>query len=124
VLPNEGIDPHYLAGLLNSRAISFFITSSGQQMESGYYSFEARFIRSAPIRILNLSDKAERTAHDRIVQWVKQILQAKKQAADVRSDRDKTFYENKCAALERQIDTLVYELYGLTDKEITTIEAD
>jgi hypothetical protein len=29
-----------------------------------------------------------------------------------------------CAALDRQIDALVYELYGLTDEEIAIIEAD
>src|SRR3712207_8171625 len=45
--------------LFRSRALSFFITSSGQQMESGYYSFEARFIRSAPIRAINFSDRKE-----------------------------------------------------------------
>jgi type II restriction/modification system DNA methylase subunit YeeA len=28
----------------------------------------------------------------------------------------------KCAALDRQIDALVYELYGLTDDEIKNVE--
>jgi hypothetical protein len=28
--------------------------------------------------------------------------------------QDKDFYKNKCAALDRQIDALVYELYALT----------
>ena len=40
------------------------------------------------------------------------------------SDKDKDFYENKCAALDSQIDQLVYELYGLTDEEIKLIEAE
>ena len=41
-----------------------------------------------------------------------------------RTERDRNFGENKCAALDRQIDALVYELYGLTDEEIAIVEAD
>ncbi len=39
-----------------------------------------------------------------------------------RSDRDRDHYESKCAALDRQIDELVYELYELTDDEIAIVE--
>jgi len=34
----------------------------------------------------------------------------------------KTYYENKCAGLDRQIDRLVYALYGLTADEIKIVE--
>ncbi len=30
------------------------------------------------------------------------------------TDRDRNHYESKCNALDRQIENLVYELYGLT----------
>ena len=36
--------------------------------------------------------------------------------------KDQDFYENKCAALDRQLDALVYELYGLTADEIKIVE--
>ena len=38
------------------------------------------------------------------------------------SDKDKDFYANKCAALDRQIDVLVYALYALTPDEIKIVE--
>jgi adenine-specific DNA-methyltransferase len=57
-----------------------------------------------------------------MVQLVDQMLEAKKQLASARTERDKTFYENKCATLDRQIDSLVYELYGLTEAEIAIVE--
>ena len=44
------------------------------------------------------------------------------QIAAARSERDKTFYENKCATLDHQIDNLVYELYELTPEEIAIVE--
>ncbi len=38
------------------------------------------------------------------------------------SDADKDFYGHRCAGLDRQIDALVYELYGLTADEIKIVE--
>jgi adenine-specific DNA-methyltransferase len=59
-----------------------------------------------------------------MVQLVKQMIGAKKRLAEARTDKDKRFYESKCASLDRQIDRLVYELYGLTDGEIAIIEGE
>ena len=60
---------------------------------------------------MNLSDAAERTQHDAIVKLVERILSAK--AADPAADT---------SALEREIDRIVYELYGLTEEEIAIVE--
>jgi hypothetical protein len=57
-----------------------------------------------------------------MVQLVEQMLDAKKQLAAARTERDKTFYESKCASLDRQIDELVYELNGLKPEEIAIVE--
>ena len=57
-----------------------------------------------------------------LTQLVDQMLEAKKQLAAARTEYDKTFYENKCATLDRQIDDLVYELYDLTPEEIAIVE--
>jgi hypothetical protein len=40
-----------------------------------------------------------------------------------RTARDHKLYGNKCVTLDRQIDTLVYELYDLTGDEIKLVEA-
>jgi hypothetical protein len=54
---------------------------------------------------------------------VQQRLDAVEQLATATTEKDKTYYENKCAALDGQIDRLVYELYGLTDDEIAIVES-
>ena len=53
---------------------------------------------------------------------VEAMLAAKKEFAKSQTDKDKTYYENKCAALDQQIDRLVYDLHGLTEEEIAIIE--
>jgi len=50
------------------------------------------------------------------------MLESKKQLSQAQTDKDKTYYENKGAALDRQIDRLVYDLYGLTEDDIKTVE--
>ncbi len=42
--------------------------------------------------------------------------------AGAQTNKDRTYYENKCASLDRQIDALVYDLYGLTEAEIKIVE--
>ena len=51
------------------------------------------------------------------------MLEAKQQLASARTERDQTFYESKCATLDRQIDNLVYELYDLRPEEIAIVES-
>ena len=46
--PNDDMQPRYLLGILNSAIVNWFVQTSGTQMESGYFSYEARFIRYRP----------------------------------------------------------------------------
>ena len=39
-----------------------------------------------------------------------------------KTDHEKTVLERQIAATDRQIDELVYELYGLTDEETKIVE--
>jgi hypothetical protein len=43
--------------------------------------------------------------------------------ASSQTDKDKAYYEKKCNTLVRQIDDLVYQLYGLSEKEIKIVES-
>ncbi len=112
----------YILGLLNSKLLEWFIRQTATQMRGGYYSFESRFIRNLPIRQIDFSNSADKTLHDKMVTKVEAMLEGKKQLTEAKTDKDKTYYENKCTALDHQIDRLVYDLYGLTDEEIEIVE--
>jgi type I restriction-modification system DNA methylase subunit len=123
ILPKPGYSRKFLLGLLNSKLLEWYIHQTATPMRGGWYSYESRFIRKLPIRLSDPSDKTFTECHDRVVQLVDQMLEAKKQLATARTERDKNFYESKCATLDRQIDNLVYELYDLTPEEISIVEA-
>jgi len=54
---------------------------------------------------------------------VEQMLLLNRQLAGAKTPDEKTKLERQIAATDRQIDQLVYELYGLTDDEIKIVEA-
>jgi hypothetical protein len=60
--------------------------------------------------------------HDALVKKVDMILDAKIRLNNASTDRDKNYYQSKCASLDSQIDKLVYNLYGLTEAEIQIVE--
>ena len=116
------VDPKYVLGLINSHLLFWKLEKLSNVFRGGWITCTKQYFGELPIRSIEFSNKTEKTQHDVIVQLVDQMLEAKEQLASARTERDKTFYENKCATLDRQIDTLVYELYDLTPEEIAIVE--
>ena len=57
-----------------------------------------------------------------MVKLVEQMLELHPKLAGARTPQEKTALERQIAATDTQIDTLVYELYGLTAEEIAIVE--
>ena len=94
------------------------MTAGGQQMESGYYSFEARFIRSAPIE---LPTGKEAT---RFRSLVEQMLGTKRQLLAAKSPHEKTRLERQAESAQEEIDEAVFDLYGVSPDEIEIVKAE
>ena len=60
--------------------------------------------------------------HDRMVELVEHMLTLHKQLAAAKIEHGKTALQRQIEATDRQIDALVYELYGLTAEEIKIVE--
>jgi hypothetical protein len=73
-------------------------------------------------RELNFSVPADKSRHDRMVQMVEQMLSFNKKLSAANTDHERTSLQRQIDATDRQIDLLVYELYGLTDEEIRIVE--
>lgn len=112
----------YLLALLNSRLLAWYFPFVSAPFRGGWMSANRQFLSQLPFRPVNFSKASEQSAHAEIVAKVEAMLVAKKALAAAKTDKDKTYYENKCASLDRQIDRLVYDLYGLTEEEIKLIE--
>ena len=72
--------------------------------------------------MIDISDAKDKARHDRMVRLVEAMLALNEKLAAARTSHGKTLIERQIAATDRQIDRLVYDLYGLTDEEIKMIE--
>jgi hypothetical protein len=113
----------YLLGILNSRLMSFLYPLVSNKIIAGSFPrLSVRDLKQLPIRIINFSDPTDKTRHDRMVKLVEQMLSLHKQLATVKTPDDKTRLQRQIDATNQHIDQLVYELYGLTEKEIQIVE--
>ncbi len=120
-IKNE-IDGNYLMAILNSRLFVFIYRLLALEAGRVLAQVKPTILEQLPIRIPDYSNFTDKNKHDEIVVKVAAMLTAKKQLSKAQTDKVKAYYENKCAALDRQIDRLVYELYDLTDDEIKLVE--
>ena len=57
-----------------------------------------------------------------MVALVEAMLDLHRKLAAAVTDQEKTVHQRQIVATDRQIDRLVYELYGLTEEEIGIVE--
>jgi hypothetical protein len=112
----------YLLGLLNSGLLSFYLKRMSTRFRGGYIALNRQYIEELPIRTINLSVPKDKARHDQMVELVGQMLTLHKQSPVAKTPDDKTRLQRQIDATDHQIDHLVYEFYGLTEKEIQIVE--
>lgn len=105
IMTSETLPIRFLLGLLNSKVLHHYFGYIGIMTAGGAYTLKAATIEAMPIPPSNEKQQKE------IIVLVDTILSKKKQ--DPQADT---------SAEEREIDSLVYALYGLTEDEIKIVE--
>ena len=85
-------------------------------------SYFTQFIEQLPIRRINFDDPTDVACHDKMITLVERMLALHKKLDAATIPGDKALYQRQIEATDRQIDALVYELYGLTEEEIRVVE--
>ncbi|MCX6698527.1 MAG: hypothetical protein NTV68_01155 [Methanomicrobiales archaeon] len=75
-----------------------------------------------PTRTINPSDPTDIARHDKMVSLVERMLDLNKRLPGARTDQEQTMIKRQIAATDKEIDELVYELYGLTEEERKIVE--
>lgn len=104
---NPNYSLKYILALLNSSTLNYRYKSIGKQTGGGVYEYFENGVGKLPI------PSATPAQQKPIITLVDKILAAK--SADPLADT---------TSLESEIDTLVYDLYGLTPEEIATVEGN
>jgi len=112
---------YYIAGLLNSRVLWKWYQHHAKRRGANL-EVNGNVLKRTPFRIINFSDRDAKSQHDRMVELVAQMLDLNRRLGKMKTARERTAVQRQIDATDRQIDGLVYELYGLSDDEIRLVE--
>ena len=116
----SSLSPNYVLGLLNSTLLFWRLHSISNVFRGGWITCTKQYVEILPIRTINFSGIADKASHDKIVSLVDRMLKLHKRTP--RTPQEKESLRREIEATDRQIDQLVYELYGLTEEEIRIVE--
>jgi hypothetical protein len=109
-----------LLGILNSRLAHFYFKQTCAALEGpgeSYLRFFGQYLEQFPVCAVPPKESAKITEH------VSQRTSLTAQLESEKNPESKTRLQRDIHATDRRIDQLVYELYGLTDKEVALVEA-
>lgn len=125
-LTDHNYSLYYLLALFNSKLLTFIFKClySGIHMGGGYLRFRTQYLQELPIRRIDFDNLSEKKTHDDLVALVDRMLELNKRLAPIRDvygyERDELVKE--IGRTDKEIDNLVYDLYGLTEEERKTVE--
>ncbi|MBI2918521.1 MAG: N-6 DNA methylase [Chloroflexi bacterium] len=115
----------YVLGLLNSSLLDWYFRQVSVPFRGGYRSANRQFIEPLPIHRINFGNRADKQMHDSLVALVERMLELNRRLSakgDV-YDSQRENAEREVERTDREIDDLVYDLYGLTSQERALVEA-
>jgi hypothetical protein len=120
--PSARVCSEYLLGLLNSKLLYWSLEQTSNIFRGGWITCTKQYFGELPIKIPDTTKPREKKLHDRIVSLVQRMLDLHKQLAAAKVPDEKTRIQRQIDATDKQIDQLVYNLYGLTEEEIKIVE--
>jgi len=122
-IPNESsLTYEYLMALLNSNLMHFLYDDLVGEQSRVFPEVKPVQLFKLPIRLIDFNHPEDKAMHDKIVKIVEQMLDLHKKVEASKTPDEKTRLQRQIDTTDSQINKLVYELYGLTDEEIKTIE--
>lgn len=112
----------YLLGILNSSVTYFLFKKVLPKLRGDYYEPSFVYFKDFPIHIVDFTDPSKVRRHTRMVGLVEGMLALHKKLSAALIPQERAVLERQIAATDREIDALVYELYGLTEEEIQLVE--
>jgi len=123
VITDVKLNPFYILGILNSKLISYlYVNSSSIATKDDFRQTTLAELRKIPVRRLNFGNPADKRQHGKIVKLVDRMLELHKKLVEAKVPQEKERLQREINATDKQIDNLVYELYGLTADEIAIVE--
>jgi hypothetical protein len=116
------IDYKYLLGLLNSKLLFFYHKRIATPFGGGFFAYSKQYLEQLPIRTIDFTNKEDVARHDKMVKLVERMLKLHKDLKEAGTPEKDERIGREIRATDKEIDGLVYELYGLTLDEVKVVE--
>jgi len=116
IFPKKDVNVNTLLGILNSKIVEYFLKNTCPFIRGGFYRYKTNYIKKIPIPFISENNNCK------ISRLVEQMLFLHKQLAETKTGHEQKLLQRQIDATDKQIDKLVYELYGLTEEEIAIVE--
>ena len=113
---------NYVAALLASKVFWFFISMTSTALRGNAYRLTPEYINPFPIKLIDFNNKTEVLQQKQIIKHVDQLLQLNQDLQTATLPERKGQIQSKISYCEDRINAIVYELYGLTEKEVRVVE--
>ncbi|MCX6842535.1 MAG: Eco57I restriction-modification methylase domain-containing protein, partial [candidate division WOR-3 bacterium] len=113
-----GTDERFLLGVLNSGVAKFILKHTCDVVQGGFFRLKMVYIERLPVPCLTPGDARQ----GKVAALVETMLKLHKDLPKAKTPHEQESLQRQIAATDKQIDALVYELYGLTEEEIETVE--
>jgi hypothetical protein len=122
IINNSDLDLYYFLAILNSKLLNFIYEMINPEKGEALAQVKKTHVEQLPVFYIDLSNKSDKAAHDKLVGLVDQMLALKKKEQAETVPQTKTMIGRQIQAVDKQIDALVYQLYRLTEEEIGIVE--
>ena len=112
----------FLLAVLNSRLGTFVLRVIADEMPENNQQKVWERIAALPIYTPDFDNPDDKARHDRMVSLVTEMLELHKHLGHAKTDQERRLIAQEIGSTDRQIDSLVFGLYGLTADEIAVVE--
>jgi len=114
---------YYIQSVLSHPVIEALVKPSSSVFRGDYYSHGKQFIQRIPIPRIEFTEEKQKEKHDEIVELAKQLTQAVLDEKNATNPHQRDVYTRQKLALKSKVDSLVGELYVVTEQDLKEIES-
>ena len=111
----------YILGLLNSKLLNFYFRQVFTDYRDVFPIVKSGHLEQLPIHTIDFSNSPEKKLHDDLVSLVDVMLDLNKKNQTSKGSK-KEQIQRQIEETNKEIDEIVYKLYGITEKERKIIE--
>jgi hypothetical protein len=112
-------DLRYILGILNSELVNFYFL----RKIVGDVNIKGDYLRQIPIRTLDFSNVQDLEKYQKMLGLVDSMFLVSKQIEEVSVPEERVRLERERESIDIAIDELVYQLYGLSNQQISIMNS-